>query len=106
MATAAEALEAALPSAHAASGLHPFAPSQEPPPEGEGEGAEGASGSAVAAAKEAAAAGEGATAAAAREAAVLAAIGTQHYDSVREEEAEQLLALLGAEHIFKCEVHA
>ena len=104
MLTAAEALESALPSAHPASGPHPFAPSQEPPLEaGDMQEEDGSREVGELKMGEAEPVEAGAEAEAA---ALLASVGTAYSDVVRPGEAAAVRALLGAEHIFKCEVHA
>jgi hypothetical protein len=99
--TAVEILEAAMPSADPASGLRPHAPSQPVAAAGSQEGAEGQLAAAGAAAAIAGQEGDPA-----RRMALLATIGVQYREAVQQEDVEQYEALLGREHIFKCEAHA
>ncbi|GAB4817857.1 hypothetical protein N2152v2_004903 [Parachlorella kessleri] len=98
--TGIEVLEAAMPSAEPASGTHPHAPSRPISPVA-GEAGEERQGPAAVAAAGGAVNGL----AVGRGAEVLAVVGKWYSPRVEEGEKEQYAALLGSEHIFKCEVH-
>lgn len=93
MLTATELLEAALPSAAGEPGTQPLAPSQQRR-------------EAPRSAGPAQALGLGPGAGRSEEAAVLAAVGERYSRAVEQREVEEMRALLGAEHLHLCQVHA
>jgi hypothetical protein len=83
--TGAEILESALPSGGVASGAPAPAPSAAPAANGSGHAAR---------------------LDARQMQALRTRVGSQYADALRGEHVEEYLALLGEEHVFKCEVHA
>jgi platelet-activating factor acetylhydrolase len=94
--TGEEVLESAFPSADPASGSHPHAPSRPAVVVGEkeGEAAEGVGGSKICRYD------------ARQRQALRSQVGSSYADKVRDEHVDQFLALLGEEHVWKCEVYS
>lgn len=92
--TGEEVLESALPSADPASGPHPHAPSRPPVGFGEEEAVLPAGGSTIYRYDTG------------QRQALRSQVGSSYADVVRAEHADQFLALLGEEHVWKCEVYS